>query len=147
MKDNRPLLIVEDSDEDFEVTCWALQQVGFTRPILRASRAEEALELLNPAQPKYRWDDHLPCLVLLDINLPGMTGQQLLQAMRQTRQPLTVPIVILSSSLNPRDIATCYRLGAAGYFCKPLSLDRYVEKMQGLTRYWFDAITLPESQG
>ena len=55
-------------------------------------------------------------------------------------------MVILSTSINPRDIADCYRLGAAGYFCKPLSLDSYVEKMRALTRYWCGAVMLPQAE-
>jgi CheY-like chemotaxis protein len=144
MKNLRPLLIVEDSDEDFEVTCWALQQVGLTRPIIRCARAEEALLRLCPVAREPDWAARLPCLVLLDLNLPGTNGRQFLEALRRSQTPPAIPIVVLSTSNNPRDVAACYRLGVAGYLCKPLSLDEYVEKMRGLTRYWFDAITLPE---
>ncbi len=144
MNDIRPLLIVEDSDEDFEVTCWALQQAGLTRPILRSVRAEEAWQRLCPVPRPPDWAERLPCLVLLDLNLPGTNGRQLLEDWRRIVQPPPIPIVILSTSSNPRDVAACYRLGAAGYLCKPLSLDLYVEKMRAFTRYWFDAITLPD---
>ena len=144
MKELRPLLIVEDSDEDFEVTCWALQQAGFARPIIRCVRAEEALLRLCPLARDPDWAERLPCLVLLDLNLPGTNGRQLLEALRRQEAPPSIPIVILSTSNNPRDVAACYRLGAAGYLCKPLSLDEYAAKMRGLTCYWFDAITLPD---
>ena len=77
MEQLSPLLIVEDSDEDFEVICWALQKTGFTRPILRAERAETALSVLLPNLTQTHWTDPLPCLVLMDLNLPGMTGLQL----------------------------------------------------------------------
>ena len=86
----------------------------------------------------------MPCLVLLDLNLPGMNGLQLLEELRSVEQPPTIPVVILSTSKNPRDLAACYRLGAAGYLCKPLSLELYTSKMLKLTQYWFDAVTLPE---
>ena len=144
MKEDRPVLIVEDSDEDFEVTCWALRQAGLTRPIIRSVRAEDALLRLCPIPPQPDWLDKMPCLVLLDLNLPGMNGQQLLKELRQAGYPPTIPVVILSTSSNPRDVADCYRLGAAGYLCKPLSLHQYIEKMRGLIHYWFDAVMLPE---
>jgi CheY-like chemotaxis protein len=144
MKEERPLLIVEDSDEDFEVTCWALRQAGFDRPIVRCSRAEEALLRLCPVPPNQESGSMMPCLVLLDLNLPGMNGLQLLEELRSVEQPPTIPVVILSTSKNPRDLAACYRLGAAGYLCKPLSLELYTSKMLKLTQYWFDAVTLPE---
>lgn len=144
MKENRPLLIVEDSDEDFEVTCWALQEAGFTGSIARAVRAEDALLRFRQFPRHPDWPARQPGLVLLDLNLPGMNGKQLLEQLRTIEPVLAIPIVILSTSNNPRDVAACYRLGAAGYLCKPLSLELYVEKMRGFTRYWFDAMTLPE---
>lgn len=144
MKENRPLLIVEDSDEDFEVTCWALQQAGFKGSIARAVRAEDALLRFRQLPRHPDWPARQPRLVLLDLNLPGMNGKQLLEELRKTEPAPAIPIVILSTSNNPRDVAACYSLGAAGYLCKPLSLDLYVEKMRGLTRYWFDAMTLPD---
>jgi CheY-like chemotaxis protein len=145
MKEHRPLLIIEDSDEDYEVTCWALQQAGFTGPVIRCERADEALLHLSPVPRPPDWvAPRQPALVLLDLNLPGMNGRQLLEELRRGLEPPPIPIVILSTSSNPRDVAACYRLGAAGYICKPLSVDLYVEKLRGLTRYWFDAMTLPE---
>ena len=144
MKEESPLLIIEDSDEDFEVTCWALQQAGFNRPIIRCNRAEEALLRLCPVPPNQESGCIVPCLVLLDLNLPGMNGLQFLEELRSVEQPPTIPIVILSTSKNPRDLAACYRLGAAGYLCKPLSLELYASKMLKLIQYWFDDVTLPE---
>ena len=144
MKEHRRLLIVEDSDEDFEVTCWALRKAGLALPVIRCTRAEEALPYLCPTPPRPHPSCNMPCLVLLDLNLQGMTGLQLLEGLRRGEPPPPVPIVILSTSKNPRDIAATYRLGASGYICKPLSLDRFVEKMRALSGYWFDAVTLPD---
>ncbi len=144
MKKNRPLLIIEDSDEDFEVTCWALNKIGFTHPIVRATHCEEVLLLLLSGTTPADWNNLLPCLVLLDLNLPRMNGLQLLRDLRTIKSPPAIPIVVVSTSNNPSDVSTAYSLGAAGYLCKPLSLDSYVEKLRYLTHYWFDAVTLPE---
>jgi CheY-like chemotaxis protein len=144
MNHPRPLLIVEDSDEDYEVTCWTLRQAGLTRPIVRASRAEDALLHLRLERMPEDGIDRRPCLALLDLNLPGMNGQQLLEELRQNEPSSEIPIVILSSSKNPHDVDDCYRLGAAGYLCKPLSLDLYIAKMREFTGYWFDAVMLAE---
>lgn len=144
MNDHRSLLIVEDSDEDFEVTCWALRQAGFSGPIRRCSRAEEALQQLCPTRPAILGADS-PGVVLLDLNLPGMNGQELLKELRGNAQPPAIPIVILSTSTNPRDIAACYRLGVAGYLCKPLSLDLYVEKLRSLLSYLFETVMLADA--
>lgn len=137
--ENRPLLLVEDSEEDFEVTCWALNKIEFNRTIIRAKNAEEALLYLFPAQK----EDGLPGLMLLDLNLQGMSGKQLLQELRRGESPLPVPVVILSTSSNPGDVNDCYSLGAAGYLTKPLGLELYVEKLRDLTHYWFNVVTLP----
>ncbi|MEI6707294.1 MAG: response regulator [Methylococcales bacterium] len=144
MKIKRPLLIIEDSDEDFEVTCWALNKIGFTHPIVRATRAEEILLHLRSGTTPADWNDLLPCLVLLDLNLPRMNGLQFLKEFRAIESPPAIPIVVVSTSNNPSDVSTSYSLGAAGYICKPLSLDCYVENLRDLTHYWFDVATLPE---
>ncbi|MFI3199206.1 MAG: response regulator [Methylococcaceae bacterium] len=137
--ENRYLLIVEDSDEDFEITCWALNKINFNRTIIRAKDCEEALLYLFPAQKK----DGLPGLVLLDLNLPGMSGKQLLQLLRRSESPPPVPVIILSTSSNAGDVNDCYSLGAAGYLVKPLGLEIYMEKLRDLTHYWFNVVTLP----
>jgi DNA-binding response OmpR family regulator len=144
MTENRRLLIVEDSDEDFEVTCWALRKAGLALPVIRCVRAEEALPYLCPQPPRPNPYGNMPCLVLLDLNLPGMTGLELLEVLQRGEPPSAVPVLILSTSKNPRDIVASYRFGASGYICKPLSLDRFVEKMRVLISYWFDAVTLPD---
>ncbi len=144
MNHQRSLLIVEDSDEDFEVTCWALEQAGFSGPVIRCARAEEARRLLCPGPPHTALT---PSAVLLDLNLPGINGIELLEEARRSDRAIAVPVVILSTSSNPRDIADCYRLGAAGYLCKPLSIEVYVEKLRGLLSYLFDIINLPEPGG
>ena len=145
MNDHRALLIVEDSDEDFEVTCWALGQAGFTGPIRRCCRAEEALQQLCSVRPATAGAESLPDVVLLDLNLPGMNGQELLEELRGNARPPAIPIVILSTSTNPRDIAACYRLGAAGYLCKPLSIDLFVEKLRSLLCYLFETVMLADA--
>ena len=139
-----PLLIVEDSDEDFEVMCWALQKIGFTHPILRAERAETALLHLFPKQPVATIPKPLPCLVLMDLNMPGMNGLEFLEEVSQRQPKLAIPIVVMSTSTNPLDISACYGFGAAGYIIKPFKLEEYMETIRALTLYWFNTVKLPE---
>jgi len=146
MISNQPILIVEDSDEDFEVTVWALRKAGVERPVLRATRAREGYELIqgqadarDPASPRLP----APCLVLLDLNLPGADGRELLTLMRSGENPSAIPVVVLSTSDNPRDIEACYRLGASGYVCKPMKLDLFAQRIRDLVAYWFGAVHLP----
>ena len=140
----RPILIVEDSDEDYEATTWALLQAGMDRPIERCSRADEALRRLQADALSPLGQPTLPpCLMLLDLNLPGMDGRQLLTQVRGLKTG--IPVVVLSTSSNPRDVAACYQLGAAGYINKPLTLAAYAEKMRLMVDYWLKTVLLPEA--
>ena len=146
MNTNKPILIVEDSDEDYEVTVWALRKAGVERPILRATRAREGYELMQgQADSRDSASTRLaaPCLVLLDLNLPGADGRELLTLLRKHENPPAIPVVVVSTSDNPRDIEACYRLGAAGYLCKPMELELFAERIRDLTAYWFHAVHLP----
>lgn len=144
---NRPILIVEDSDEDFEATTWALRKIGFTRPIDRCTCAQDALQRFSLGRGANDPNSApMPCLVLLDLNLPGMDGRQFLERLRARENPPAVPVVVLSTSINPLDVEASYRLGAAGYLNKPLKLELLVERMRILSTYWFEAVLLPEEQ-
>lgn len=144
---NRPILIVEDSDEDFEATTWALHKAGLTRPIDRCTSAQDALLRFIPKKGAIDPNSMpMPCLVLLDLNLPGMDGRQFLERFRAQENPPSVPVVVLSTSINPLDVEASYRLGAAGYLNKPLKLELLVESMRTLSAYWFGLVLLPEER-
>jgi CheY-like chemotaxis protein len=143
MPASRPLLIVEDSDEDYEVTCWALKRAGVDRAIVRCASADEALGRLLPDDAASDVSMPPPVLVLLDLNLPGGDGRSVLAGLNNSGRRPAVPVVILTTSNNPRDVADCYRLGAAGYLCKPHDLPTFVEKLRGFAIYWFNTAILP----
>lgn len=140
MTQSNPILIIEDSDEDFEIVCWAIKQAGNTRPIERASNAEEVLARFSLNEKNLRT---LPALILLDLNLPGASGREILSQLHQSDDFSFIPIVIVTNSTNPRDVEACYRLGASGYIGKPLQLENFLEKIKGLIHYWFNTVALP----
>jgi CheY-like chemotaxis protein len=140
MTKSNPILIIEDSDEDFEIACWAIRQTGNTSPIERASRAEEVLARFSLNETNIALP---PALILLDLNLPGTNGREILSQLRQSEDFCFIPIVIVTTSTNPRDIEACYRLGASGYIGKPLQLEKFLVKIEGLINYWFSTVTLP----
>ncbi|WP_295430366.1 response regulator [uncultured Thiodictyon sp.] len=140
---SRPLLIVEDSDEDFALTRWALGRAGCERPLLRTTRVDDTLALLCPCALPPQPERVRPCAVLLDLNLSDGTGLEVLEALRADRADRPLPIVVMTTSKNPRDIAQCYRLGAAGYLIKPMERDLFAEQMHAFVRYWFQAVALP----
>lgn len=138
------LLIIEDSDEDFALALWALQQAGCRRPVRRAASVAEALACLCPEGSDVLGEQLLLDLILLDLNLPDGTGLELLSALRaRHQQALPVPVVVLTTSSNPRDVGDFYRLGVAGYLIKPLDRGRFAEQIQAVVDYWLDMVTLP----
>lgn len=136
------LLIVEDSDEDFQAIVRALQSVAPNGVLVeRAADGDEALEVLErtgppPMQP-------VPSVVLLDLNLPGTDGREVLEEVKATKRLRQVPVVVISASSDPRTIAECYRRGASGYVVKPMDFSRLEELVRNIKSYWLDSVELP----
>lgn len=143
----RPLLVVEDSDEDFTTLQRLLQkQPVKPGPVYRCSDGDEALDFLyrqghytDPqASPR-------PVAVLLDLNLPGTDGRDVLRQIKQDEKLKKIPIVIFSTSDDPVDVEYCYRSGANGYLVKPMDLSALQRTIDALARYWL-AANLPPAK-
>ena len=146
LTDDRPILIVEDSDEDFEATLWALRKSAVEVPISRCRDGEQALDYL---EHRGRFADieeeRLPALILLDLNLPRTDGREVLEHVKASAKLRKVPVVVLTTSANPLDVETCYRFGANSYLLKPVSMQKLREMVQSLIEYWFRIVLLPEN--
>lgn len=134
------ILVVEDSDEDFETVHDAARRGGLARPIVRASSGEECLRLLRDAT---RRRDALPALVLLDLNTPGDDGRDALRDIRSDPSLEALPLVVLSGSANPRDLQFCYRQGANAYHVKPVDHAAHLRVLQQIFDYWLGSVVLP----
>ena len=136
----KKIIIVDDSDIEFDLICWGLEQSGITYPIVRAQTAEEGLEILgiNPADPHPPPASDRPILILLDISMPGMGGLGFLRVLNRMPELLDIPVVIMSSSSNPADITMSYQLGASAYFKKPGNLQEYADKMRDIMLVCFE---------
>lgn len=134
------ILIIDDSDVEFDLICWGLQQNGFNAPIIRAKTAEMALEMLGiqPGASNTPAALDRPGLILLDISMPGMGGLGFLEVLRRMPKPLGIPVVVMSSSSNPADVAMSYQLGAAAYVQKPSTLQDYANKMRDVIEFCFE---------
>jgi len=145
---DRAVVVIEDSDEDYEVTVWALRQSGLVNPVYRCRTASAIAQLLAG---RAGWPAALlrsyPVLVLLDLNLPGTEWRETLGQFRVDSLWRTVPVVVVSTSRNPSDVAASYRLGAAGYLLKPLDLDAFAAAIGRVVAYWFDTVLLPLPAG
>lgn len=140
----RPIIIIEDSDEDYEVTLWALRQAGVVNPVSRFATAASIADLLTDPS---RWPlvvaGPFPLLVMLDLNLPGTDGRETLGHLRRHSQWRSVPVVVVSTSRYQPDVAACYQQGAAGYLQKPLDLDAFATAMRQVADYWLKTVVPP----
>ena len=123
------ILLVEDNPDDEALTVVALR-MGTSANIEVARDAEEALDyLVNDA-------NDVPRLVLLDLKLPNVDGFEVLRRIRADERTRWVPVVILTASSAPADVAAGYRCGANGYVRKPVDFDQFAEVIHQLGAYW-----------
>jgi CheY-like chemotaxis protein len=84
-------------------------------------------------------------LIVLDLNLPGTDGREVLAELKQDKNLKTIPVVIFTTSSNPKDVEGCYQYGVNGYLIKPMDTQRLRQLVQIFLDYWFEAVTLPMS--
>jgi len=127
---NLPIVcVVEDNPDDERLTIRALRKGQIANEIKVARNGEEALNMLFNADP-------LPCVVLLDLKLPKIDGLEVLRRIRADERTQLLPVVVLTSSSEDRDIVESYSLGANSYVRKPVEFDRFTEAVRQLGLYW-----------
>ncbi|MBD2297535.1 response regulator [Nostoc sp. FACHB-87] len=137
------LLVVEDSNEDFEALQRLLERSPIQVPIQRCVNGEQALAFLHRTG-NYSDICFSPGLIVLDLNLPGTDGREVLRQIKQDDNLKTVPVVVFTTSNNPKDIEDCYRYGVNSYIVKPINFEQLKRDVQTLIQYWFEVTTLPE---
>ncbi|HEX8432803.1 MAG TPA: response regulator [Longimicrobium sp.] len=142
-RSDAPILVVEDSDEDFQALTWAMRKLKLTRQVVRCTEGGEAIEYLRRAGPYS--DEAMPGLVLLDLNLMSSDGCDILAEIKGDPAIALTPVVVWTTSANPSDVERCYRSGANSYVLKPMDTDEFLHEVNMLTRYWFDVVMLPSS--
>jgi CheY-like chemotaxis protein len=136
------LLVVEDSNEDFEVLQRFIKRSPVNVSIERCASGEQALAFLQP----YDRVPERPGLILLDLNLPGTDGREVLRQVKQDQQLRTIPVVIFTTSNSPKDVEDCYQYGVNSYIVKPINFEQLKRDIQALLEYWFEITTLPAAQ-
>jgi two-component system response regulator len=138
------ILIVEDSDIDYETTLRAFKNAKMGNPVRRCEDGEEALDYLYQ---RNRYSDAgkspRPDLILLDLNLPGTDGREVLEEIKNKPELKTIPVIILTTSSHDKDIDNCYMAGANSYIQKPVDLQGFFEAVQRLNDFWFEVVILP----
>jgi len=128
------ILLVDDSPDDVALTLRALKKSNMTNHVDVASDGEEALRFLLPEDGGP--ENPLPALVLLDINLPKVNGLDVLRAVRAHERTRYLPIVVLTTSTEERDILKTYDLGANSFVRKPVVFAEFLEAVRVLGLYW-----------
>ena len=129
------ILLVEDSRDDVELTLRALKSNNITNEVVVASDGVQAIEFLFGADGK-TVPDPLPSIVLLDLNLPRVNGLEVLQRIRAHEKTRLLPVVILTSSTEERDMVEGYKLGANSYVRKPVDFLEFTQAAKQLGLYW-----------
>ena len=142
---SQPILVVEDSPEDWETTRRAFQRAGLRNRLVRCATGDEALDFLH-RRGRFLDPDSAPRpgIILLDLNLPGTDGRDVLHEIKTAEALRGIPVIVLTTSSDKRDIEACYRAGANSYIQKPVDLEGFIEAIQRLHDYWFEVVILPK---
>ncbi len=146
MSAQHPILLVEDSPEDAEATLRAFSRAHLANPVRHCTDGDDALDYLfrrgayaDPAtSPR-------PAVVLLDLNLPGTDGREVLAEIKADASLKTIPVIVLTTSTDRRDIDACYRAGANSYVKKPVNLEGFLSAIRRMSEFWFDVAVLPRT--
>ena len=146
MSDTAVILIVEDREDDILLMRKAFDKASLPNPITIVRDGEEALAYLS-GEGKYASRDEypLPALVLLDLKLPRMDGFEVLTWIRKQEGIRGIPVVVLTSSSQLRDVNRAYELGANSFFVKELDFQNSVDLSRLLNRYWLQKALKPET--
>jgi CheY-like chemotaxis protein len=143
MKD-KIILLVEDNLDDVELSIRALKKNNIMNEVVVAHDGVEALDYIF-GRGKYAGRDlkNRPALVLLDLNLPKVSGLEVLESIRGDERTKLLPVVILTSSKEEKDLISGYQLGANSYIRKPVDFIQFTEAVRQLGLYWLVLNELP----
>ena len=131
------ILLVEDNVSDVELALHALKKSNLAHKVKVVRDGAEALEFVFCTGAfADRRIENPPKLILLDLKLPKVDGLEVLEQVKKNPRTKTVPVVILTSSREDRDILKSYQLGANSYIVKPIDFDHFTEAVRQLVRYW-----------
>lgn len=137
-----PILLVEDHDPDFELGRRGLYKAGVLNPVRRCCNGDEALHYLRSVSPESR-----PGLIVLDLNLPDISGVEVLRSIKEDPELQTIPVVVWSATEQPGQIENCYKSGASSFLPKRISPAEQYRDFGNLARFWLETVRLPNHPG
>jgi CheY-like chemotaxis protein len=142
------ILVVEDNPEDYVAARRALERLGVAGPVHRCTDGDAALDYLRRRGPYAdAGSSPRPGIILLDLNLPGTDGREVLAAIKGDRHLGRIPVIVLTTSADADDVDACYGSGANAYMQKPVDLAGFMAAMRALADYWLRTATLPAEGG
>lgn len=138
------ILLVEDSPSDATLTIRNLENSKLTNRVHWVEDGDSAMAYLRQ-EGEYS-NRNRPDIILLDLNLPGMDGREVLEAVKSDPQLYTIPVVILTTSDNEADIQAAYQMNANCYITKPVDIHQFIQVMRLINDFWLTIVKLPTLQ-
>jgi CheY-like chemotaxis protein len=133
---SKRILLIEDDPKDIELTVNALSENDLANDILIARDGVEALDCLYCRGAFAQRSGGNPVVILMDLKMPKMDGIQVLKQIKSDENLCMIPVVILTSSRESRDLEACYKFGANAYVVKPVRFQQFVETIKAVGIYW-----------
>lgn len=138
------IMLVEDNPGDVFLTKKAFKTAKITNQLMVAEDGEIAMAMLRK-EGKYK-DTVTPDLILLDLNLPGKDGREVLEEIKEDEELRRIPVIILTSSHAEKDILESYNMHANSYVIKPLDFSKFTEIVKSIEDFWFTTVILPTGE-
>ena len=135
-KDVKKILIVDDSPKDVELAIAALAEKNLENEVVVAEDGVEALDYLFKRGKFAGCDNGNPAVIMLDIKMPRMNGIEVLRHIRSNLRFKYIPVIVVTSSREERDLVESYKLGANSYVVKPVDIIQFIEAIKDLGQYW-----------
>jgi len=136
VEDAARILLVEDDPRDVELTLEALGEHSLTDAVAVARDGAEALDYIHKHGAFRDRPDGYPRFILLDLNMPKLDGVEVVRKLKGDPQTRSIPIVILTSSCEPRDLNACYQCGVNAYVVKPVQFQDFLDAVGRLVQFW-----------
>jgi CheY-like chemotaxis protein len=130
MQKPKPILLVEDDSVDAMTVKRAMRDLQVNHSVIHSVNGEEAMKYLTSP------DTEKPFVILLDLNMPKMSGIEFLKVMKTHPELKTIPVIVLTTSKERQDVLDSFELGASGYMVKPVDYSKFVEILSKIMIYW-----------